>query len=449
MQELKVSQYNYFFDSEDETHLAFNALSGAFATITDEKYRMVQDILAHPNTYRFDTKEKTELREKMIRGGFLINKSISEIDIVKMRYRTGKYANNSFGLTIAPTMNCNFNCIYCYEQYQKGTMNSKVIEALVFFVREKIKNVKHFSVTWFGGEPLLAFDIIKKLTEEFKKLCEINHCIYHADMITNGYLLSEEVARELEKLEVSSVQITVDGPPEIHDRRRMLKNGKGTFDVIWKNLKNLANLKSIHTVLRVNADLTNKTGVFKFLDFFDKEGLKEKIPVYIGRVQDINNCANYGGQCTALASKEFCDFDFEVSKEMLRRDFRFFGVPGPRSSRCVGDSMTGFVVGPTGHLYKCWNHVGNIEESVGFLRPDGFSSNEKLAQWFFWEPFNSKACLNCKLLPVCMGSCPYKSLANKNPGACCDDEWKFGLIKRLKIYYEFKKIHPEKQEWEK
>lgn len=444
MERYKVSRYNKFFDHEDGMHLAFNALSGGFAVIESRKYEIAQDIFADPNRFQYNTEDKRELKGKLIRGSFLIKEDVDEIGILKIRYRTAKFSTNSLGLTIAPTMNCNFKCTYCYEEHNKDIMDEKVVEAVLHFVREKIKGIRHLDVTWFGGEPLLIYDVIVKLTKEFKKLCKSNGCTYSAGIITNGYLLSKKVASDLIKLDIKSIQITIDGPPEVHDERRVLKNGGKTFDVVFNNLKKIVNLmpKSIH--VRINIDATNKGKISELLDIINKEGLKNKISISFGRVENIYNCANISGECVALASKEFIAFEFEIMKEMLKKHFKSIGVPFPRSNRCVGDAVSGFVIGPTGHLYKCWNDVGRTEKAVGLLKPDGFSSNEKLIRWLTWDPFEIEVCLNCDVLPICMGSCPFKSLyISKNPRECCDDLWKLSLIQRLRFYYEFKRISSE------
>jgi hypothetical protein len=84
---MQPSSHNFFFDAQDVTHLAFNAMSGGLATLTVKKYYQVQDILASPNRYRFNSKATRKLREKLLQGGFLIQDGLDELDILKMRYR--------------------------------------------------------------------------------------------------------------------------------------------------------------------------------------------------------------------------------------------------------------------------------------------------------------------------------------------------------------------------
>lgn len=97
---------------------------------------------------------------------------------------------------------------------------------------------QNMNVMWFGGEPLLAPDVIEKMTGRLKALTEDRGGEYRASIITNGYFLSEENIAMLERCNIDIVQVTLDGLGEQHDRTRHLAGGGGTFDRIAFNLKN-------------------------------------------------------------------------------------------------------------------------------------------------------------------------------------------------------------------
>ena len=98
------------------------------------------------------------------------------------------------GLTICPTMNCNFDCPYCFEQHRPGRMSPEVQDDVVALARRMMKSsgAKHLSVNWFGGEPLLAPDVIEALSERLMALAEEMGAGYSAGIITNGFLLSQK-----------------------------------------------------------------------------------------------------------------------------------------------------------------------------------------------------------------------------------------------------------------
>ena len=108
-------------------------------------------------------------------------------------------ASQGVGLTICPTMGCNFNCPYCFENHKQGKMTEEV-QADVAALAERLLNTsraKSLSVTWFGGEPLLAPDVIEALSEKLMALAKEQGADYSAGIVSNGYLLTPEAVEML------------------------------------------------------------------------------------------------------------------------------------------------------------------------------------------------------------------------------------------------------------
>ena len=95
------------------------------------------------------------------------------------------------------------------------------------------------NVSWFGGEPLIKVSMIRKLSLKLLELCYSYKISYTADMTTNGYLLDSALVNELKKLHIYSYQVTIDGLCNTHDRQRYLTSGKGTWNKIIENLKDI------------------------------------------------------------------------------------------------------------------------------------------------------------------------------------------------------------------
>ena len=142
-------------------------------------------------------------------------------------------------LTICPTMGCNFDCPYCFEDHGRGKMSPEVQDDVVALAERRLKasGSKSISVTWFGGEPLLAPDVIDSLSGRLMALAEECGGEYGAGIITNGYLFTQEIVDMLERNKVSSCQVTIDGLGATHDATRRLANGKPTFERITGNLR--------------------------------------------------------------------------------------------------------------------------------------------------------------------------------------------------------------------
>lgn len=164
--------------------------------------------------------------------------------------------------TIQPTANCQLNCHYCGQVHSNVTMSDEIRQKMIGRIKHIIltnPNYKTVCITWYGGEPLMALDCICKFYEDMFKFCEENNINYTSDIITNGLLLTLENFEILMKCKIISIQITIDGPKETHDKRRITKDGKGSFDVIFNNLckvihSEIYSLYKPKIILRINID---------------------------------------------------------------------------------------------------------------------------------------------------------------------------------------------------
>lgn len=195
--------------------------------------------------FRGSTEHNKTLINDLMRGGFIIDDQIDEISILRLRNRIARYKTNVLGLTIAPTLDCNFQCQYCFQDRRPIYMKREVVEAVVEFVTRKFRQgVKELNVTWYGGEPFLpkAEGIIQHLTQTFNELCKTYSVSYSFGLVTNGSLLYLTKIKKLLRNPCSWVQITIDGPPLVHNYRRPFRNGQGSFNQILNNIKKIKGL---------------------------------------------------------------------------------------------------------------------------------------------------------------------------------------------------------------
>lgn len=440
---MKSSHYNKFFDSTEGIKLAYNCLSGGLATITEDKFSQIQKILSSPDDYAFDTDEKKELRQQLIEGRFLGEKR-HELDLLKVRYHTARFNSDTFTLTILPTLDCNFGCTYCYEDRHAQPMTDEVKQAVVNIARRKSRRVRLLNVSWFGGEPLLDLDTISSLTEAFLRVCDENKCEYSAAIVTNGYLLDKPVAEKLAALKVVDAQITLDGPADIHDRRRPLKDGQPTFRTIIDNVEAIVDtIKGIS--IRINVDRENKDRVLELLDILDDRGLKGKVNVDFARVNPYTDvCANVEDSC--LHAQEYTDHEVNLYRQSIEKGFFINRYPRPLTAYCSGVSDHSFVVDPKGKLYKCALVVGRPEGVVG----DVFGSldTRELNKWLAWNPLEKKGCRKCNILPICMGGCAYMARRQDSEAKGSCEDWRYNLTEMLDLYYSttLKLDNPERKE---
>lgn len=433
---LKASRYNFFFPVDDGKILAYNSLSGSFASLTADKYKIADKILEDPETFDYSNEEDAKLRGDLRRGSYLVEKDLDEIGLLKLKNKTGRFQTNALGMTIAPTMACNFKCTYCFEEAAPATMTPEIEAATIAFIEQRLKNTDMLSVSWFGGEPTLRMDVIERMTLKLKELCKTHEVKFPNSMIvTNGYLLTAETAQKLKDLNITQAQVTIDGPPEIHDARRMMTNNRGTFQTIMDNIK--ASRDILNIVVRVNVDKDNLPHMERLIDIFWDSGFAGKVPFYFAPVaSNTEACSDMASVC--FTTRENSMMLVDLQKKARAKGFDMTGFP--RASHfgyCGADRLNSYVVGPTGHLFKCWNEmnagdratVGHIQGGV----PTAAQLNH-LGSYLNWDPFLHPDCGECKYMPICSGGCPFNSQQQDDKKSCTDFKYNLDEMLRVKYY---------------
>ena len=243
------SKYNILSKSNKYGYLLFNTMSLAFIRILENDINTWLELKENPDSYKDFCNSNFLLKARIIVENQEDDLNVYLADILKNRYNSSDMA-----LTILPTRGCNFGCIYCYEQDRPNiAMSEQTEDAIVSFVKSN-SNLKRLSVVWYGGEPLLNFDSIVRLTKKFQQL----GIEYSAKIVSNGYLLTKDKAEKMKGLSIRNIQITFDGSEQIHNQRRALLGGQATYRTIMENLKYLLEVnKEITVDIRTNIDRRN------------------------------------------------------------------------------------------------------------------------------------------------------------------------------------------------
>ena len=449
---MKVSKYNFTFPLREDVYLIYNALSGAFAKVDSDILKLLANMEKGKNIDTDDI-EVFQMLDNLKEGKFAIPDDFDETAFLKVVTNVKRFESRVLGLTITPTLECNFACIYCYENHMNVTMNTETITALKDFLQRQTKDISGLGVAWFGGEPLLALNIMEDISGCIFDLQKEEEFHYESGIVTNGYLLDKKKAEKLVELKITKVQITVDGPQGIHDVRRPLRNRKGTFKRIMKNLVDISDiLKSISIwvsggcvmdnvnisdilksiSIRVNVDASNVDRVPELFDILKSQGLKEKVGVYFSPVQIFSKvCRDISPDC--LSHEVFSKYEINLFKITVEKGFKIWKYPRPLHGYCGAVNYNSLVVDPYGDFHKCWNTVGIKSEAVGTLG-EPLEMNSLLTEWLSWDPFENEECRACRFLPICMGGCPY--LLRTKERNC--DPWKYNLEEMLQLYYATK-----------
>ena len=218
----RVSRYNLAAKIPDSDKVAVaNLFRGTCAAYTPLEMYLLDEIESldesHPMLNRF--KER----------GLIVN--FDERAALEAKARMACGEGGSVGLTICPTMGCNFDCPYCFENHRPGRMTKEVQDDVAALAERMMKAsaTKNLYVTWFGDEPLLMPDVIEALSGRLAALAEERAAEYNASIITNGFLFTQEIADMLGRCKVTYAQITLDGIGPEHDKTRRLAGGGPTY----------------------------------------------------------------------------------------------------------------------------------------------------------------------------------------------------------------------------
>ena len=214
---IETSLYTHLFQRDKNFYL-YNSESGLFAKITPNLYEIIYN-----RDYSAVDKETLDylLREKIVVNS---ENKYSYYNEQKIRFFSSSYDKEKMGLVIVPTTRCNFSCSYCFEERKTNkTITPQVEDDLISFIQSH-KSLKTIELTWYGGEPLLAFPKIVHLYNRIKN--EIDAKIEKHSMVTNGFLLNNKVIDFIKNSHMDHIQITLDGSKEHHNALRFIKNKK-------------------------------------------------------------------------------------------------------------------------------------------------------------------------------------------------------------------------------
>lgn len=428
------SKYNILSKSEKYGYLLFNTMSLAFIRINEQDFDMWKKLRETPDSYT-----NFQNYDFLIKARILVDNQEDDLNVYLADVLKNRYNSSDMALTILPTRGCNFGCIYCYEQDRPNVlMNEQTEKAIVKFVCSN-SNLKRLSVVWYGGEPLLNFDSMVRLTKMFKQL----NIEYSAKIVSNGYLLTKEKADLMKDLAIRNIQITFDGSEEIHNQRRFLLGGQPTYRKIMDNLKYLLSInKEITIDIRTNIDRRNKDDYNKFYQDFKSEINDKRVTMYPGFVSDL-----LSSECV---SPEFNISEGGYKAQFILDIFDKYGIeiksflPKYRRHSCVASKYFAFVIGPEGELYKCWRMVGNQKEAIGNVN-DGSFDMVKFSKYLIGADYTlDSKCLQCEFITLCGGGCPLVRMRNKyekiSLNHCCPEKTHMEQLMELR-YEMFVKSH--------
>ena len=306
---------------------------------------------------------------------------------------------------------CNFHCVYCYAGQASPHMSKEIAQRAADFASKmaKNRNSKAMKIQFIGGEPLLNTQAIEIICDHMSTFRDKQGLIMSTSLTSNGSLLTPRILQKIRSVGPIEVQITLDGPEHVHNKRRPMKNGN-SYQAIVNNIKKCAEVIDSLTV-RINIDYDNVDFIPDFLNhirgFLPDDTSLAMVPTFA----HTNASDHYASNC--FKNNELSPQLIKVWTEALSLGFPPSWNPIPTFMSC-GAVMPGSIsIDPLGDIYKCAATYGDKSMRVGTIK-HGLEINQGTVYDQFVNRdkkiLSSGQCRGCSALPVCMGGCSFRSL---------------------------------------
>jgi len=485
---MKASNYIiYLYIQENDEYYLVHGYSGAIDKVSPDVVRYLSDLADPAHTWHIKDLEivRETLRGKKFAGvsdeivetlknrGYLTDMSTDEerqyVSRLAGFLHRKKVASSSPGFMFIPSYECNLRCPYCFEtetRVQLGKM--KILQNIMTEPQvdaafkcmdmitgdrfadhpEYIKNIRR-SITFYGGEPFATetLPVVEHIYAEGKKRG------YAFGAITNGVDLHDFI-HLLGPGKVSFLQITLDGPKEIHNRKRIGPRHKGgTYDRILANMKRALDT-GVKISVRFHVDFNNIDRTEELVDDLRLEGLfkYENFSIYTYPIHDFHHGIDFpkypmmavhhmhrafepkpkpfteitapetdrklGATLPVTSGKPGRELKVMIPDEGIQRKIKAYlnqklmGLFSGSMEPC-GATTGLYIFDPYWKIYTCWDTVGMPGHETGVYSPDGPVLNDRDKDWLSRSPEKIEECKNCKYAFFHFGGCASLSMGSK------------------------------------
>jgi uncharacterized protein len=408
------SRYNYEFTSVDGQPLILNGLSGT--------------IIEAPDGGLQGSSMSPEDRALLVAHHFLHPPDEDQGAVLVKRNLERKDDPSRLELTVALHEECNFRCKYCNQDFRNQAFDDPLQARLLAYIEANLPRHGSLLVHYYGGEPLLAWNHLVRLDQSILAYTTQAEASYHFFITSNGSLLTEDKIDHLARRGISHIKITLDGPPDVHDTRRVHAGGQPTFDKIIRNVVLAA--PRIPVAIRVNIDGSNLARIPDLLDI-----LAERLHEHGPQIVSLDFNIVYDGRARRLDVDVSYEELHHLQRLALAAGFRLRLPPLIRFRHCKFNSPKSALVDTDGGIYVCDKkpelQADQLPElSPSFTKPRSLPVVRENARDGF---VSLRAdCRTCPVLPLCGGGCSLLALGKDAP-AC--PPWKRHLDKHLQIHH--------------
>ncbi len=310
---------------------------------------------------------------------------------------------------------CNLACRYCFAEEgeyhgKRELMSYEVGKKALDFLVANSGNRRNLEVDFFGGEPLMNFQVVKDLVAYGRSLGEKYDKNFRFTLTTNGVLLDDDVM-EFANREMENVVLSIDGRPEVHDRMRPFRKGAGSYELIVPKFQKFADSRNQDkyyvrgTFTRNNLDFSKD--VLHLADLGFKQISVEPVVAqetddYALREEDLPQLfEEYENLALEMVKRHGTDKEFNFFHFMI--DLEGGPCVAKRLSGC-GSGTEYLAVTPTGDLYPCHQFVGNTDFLMGNV-DDGVVNTRLRDSFKSCNVYAKGRCRECFARFYCSGGC--------------------------------------------
>lgn len=420
------SKHNIFSKIKDsENYFIVNLLTGN-ADIVEPAYAEKMVRLKNGAGFADD-----EFFAELIEKGYWVDEK-EEQKLYRSKYLdfVDSRDDDEIQLFFVTNYSCNFACSYCYQdEYapSEGVLTTEIIDAFFRYIQAEFAGRKKY-ITVFGGEPLLNSPKQKELIAYF--IQQANAANLDVSFVTNGYSLVDYIDI-LKKGCVREIQITLDGTAAVHNSRRLLKGGGGTFDKIIEGVDACV-ANGVMVNLRMVVDKENVGNLPELARFAIDRGWTSNpyFKTQIGRNYELHHCQSTPEKLFSRVSLyeqlyesikqhphivEFYKPAYSISKFLSENGT----LPDPLFDSCPA-CKSEWAFDYTGHIYSCTATVGKSDESLGTFYPEVSRKTDMISAWENRDVTSIPECSTCSVQLACGGGCG--SIAKNRTGNVCSSD---------------------------
>jgi uncharacterized protein len=394
---MELSRYVKFYPdpAEPDSVLIFSTLRGAVLRVSAE---MVEAL-------RKGAPEGAEL-ETMAHLGIMVADAAAEQQQVAGYFDWANANARRFTALVTLNLDCNLACPYCYEEHFRGQcyMSEATADLLVAkIIAGPMATQKEVIIDFYGGEALLSLPLMTRIAAALQGGAAAAGTQFSFNLVTNGTLLSRRTVEKLLPFGLAGAKVTIDGPPDVHNRQRPFVSGKGSFEVILSNIRDVCDL--IKVQLGGNFTRENYRRFPELLDMLAAAGITtDKLSMVqfapVTPTAGEAGMADFSMGCACSNDPWLIEASLYLREEILKRGWN---TPKPKLAGCMVEFDNDLVVAWDGSLYKCPAFMGWQDLKIGSLAAGigDFRESHNLDAWKCDE------CLQCPYLPLCFGGCRF------------------------------------------